>query len=61
MSKRKRAPTNPAMYPPNPKDDLAAADGLEETAMDSASDIEDVVLEKKPPIYVYEGTFLIKD
>jgi hypothetical protein len=47
------------MYPPNPKDDVDATG----PASDSASDDEDAAadLEEKSPIYVYEGTFLIKD
>jgi len=49
------------MYPPNPKDDLDAADPLEDPASDKTSDVEDAAadLEEKSPIYVYEGTFLI--
>jgi hypothetical protein len=50
------------MYPPNPKDDLEAADAVEDPASDNASDDEAAAdLEEKSPIYVYEGTFLIKD
>jgi hypothetical protein len=57
--RRKIEPTIPATHMPKPPEELEELESSE--PMDETAPVtEDVALAEKSPIYVYEGTFLIR-